>query len=147
MHIGKDCIGVGCGALIINDKEEVLLLKRGKSSKNEIGVWSKVGGAVEFGDTVEETLIKEAKEEIDCDIEIIQFINYTNHIIKKEGQHWVSFNFVAKIIHGTPKIMEPTKCSEMAWFPLDALPENSSYETVIEPVQIYTAHSWLHSLE
>ena len=78
MIVGTDCIGVGCGALIINDKNEVLLLKRGKKSKNEVGVWSKVGGTVEFGDTIEDTVVKEAKEEIDCDIEIINPSYFSN---------------------------------------------------------------------
>jgi 8-oxo-dGTP diphosphatase len=137
MIVGTDCIGVGCGALIINDKNEVLLLKRGKKSKNEVGVWSKVGGTVEFGDTIEDTVVKEAKEEIDCDIEIIQLINHINHIIPEEKQHWVSFNFLAKIVSGVPKIMEPEKCEEIKWFHIDNLPENSSFDTVIEPVRLY----------
>ncbi|MBT3817360.1 MAG: NUDIX domain-containing protein [Candidatus Magasanikbacteria bacterium] len=137
MIIGTDCIGVGCGALILNDKEEILLLKRGKASKNQVGVWSKIGGSVEFGDTVEETLLKEAKEEIDCDIELLQFINYADHLLPEEKQHWVSFNYLAKIISGTPKIMEPEKCSDMQWFHIDDLPENACHYAVIKPVELY----------
>jgi hypothetical protein len=39
MKIGEDYIGVGGGILIFNQKEEILLLKRGIKSKNEVGLW------------------------------------------------------------------------------------------------------------
>jgi len=136
MKAGTDYIGVGCGGLAINEKDEVLLLKRGKNSKNEVGMWSKFGGQVEFGQTVEETLKKEAMEEIGCEIEILELINYVNHIIPEEKQHWVSFNFLVKII-GEPKNMEPHKCDEMGWFHIDNLPKNTSPKLILEPLEIY----------
>jgi len=133
---GADYIGVGCGALIINDKNETLLAKRGLKSKNEVGVWSKPGGAVEFGEKVEDAVIREIKEELDVDIELVRLLGFTNHIIKEEGQHWVTFNYLARIIGGGPRIMEPEKISEIKWFNVNNLPDNTTQNT-IESVQSY----------
>ncbi len=64
MTPGKDYIGVGCGALIINDKNQTLLIKRGNKSRNEAGFWGKPGGAVKFGEKVEDAVKREIKEEL-----------------------------------------------------------------------------------
>ena len=136
MKSGVDCIGVGCGALIINDKNEALLVKRGVKSKNEVGVWSKPGGAVEFGEKVEDAVKREIKEELGVGIELSKFLGFTNHIIKSENQHWVTFNYLAKIIEGEPKIMEPEKIAEIKWFNLKNLPEKLS-QTTSEPIKDY----------
>jgi len=136
MKSGVDCIGVGCGALIINDKNEALLVKRGVKSKNEVGVWSKPGGTVEFGEKVEDAVKREIKEELGVDIKLSKFLGFTNHIIKSENQHWVTFNYLAKIIEGEPKIMEPEKIAEIKWFNLRNLPEKLS-QTTSEPIKDY----------
>jgi len=56
MQKGKDYIGVGGGCLILNDKNEVLLIRRAGEVRNEAGYWSKPGGGVKFGETAEEAM-------------------------------------------------------------------------------------------
>lgn len=136
MKAGVDYIGVGCGALIINDQGEVLLQKRGQTSKNEAGFWSKPGGAVEYRERVEDAVIREIKEELGIDIELVKLMGFTNHIIEAENQHWISFNFLAKIVNGTPQNLEPGKIEEIGWFKLNELPEKLS-KTTSEPIQQY----------
>jgi len=136
MKPGVTYIGVGCGALIINNKNETLLVKRGLKSKNEVGVWSKPGGAVEFGEKVEDAVIREIKEELGIEIELIKFLGFTNQIIKEENQHWVTFNYLAKIINGEPQILELEKTAEIKWFNLNDLPPNTTQNTV-DSVQAY----------
>ena len=111
-------------------------MKRGVKSKNEVGVWSKPGGAVEFGEKVEDAVKREIKEELGVGIELSKFLGFTNHIIKLENQHWVTFNYLAKIIEGEPKIMEPEKIAEIKWFNLKNLPEKLS-QTTSEPIKDY----------
>lgn len=133
---GIDYIGVGCGALIINDKNETLLIKRGNKSKNEVGFWGKPGGAVEFGEKVEDAVKREIKEELNIDIELTKFLGFTDHIIKSENQHWVTFNYAAKIIKGMPQNMEPKKTEKIGWFSFDNLPEKLN-QPAIESIQEY----------
>jgi 8-oxo-dGTP diphosphatase len=126
---GKDYIGVGGGVLILNEKNETLLLKRGKKSKNEVGYWNKPGGAVDYGETLIDAMKREVKEEIGVDVKIFGYLLHSDHIIKKDKQHWVGFNLLGKIKTGTPKIMEPDKHDDMKWFHLRTLPKNLSQPT------------------
>jgi mutator protein MutT len=126
---GRDHIGVGGGVLILNNKNETLLLKRGKNSKNEIGYWNKPGGAVDYGETLMAAMKREVKEEVGVDVNIFGYLLHSDHILKKEKQHWVGFNLLGKVKKGTPKIMEPEKHDEMAWFNLHKLPKKLSQPT------------------
>ncbi len=136
MKPGKDYIGVGCGALIINNKNETLLTKRTPKSRNQAGLWSKPGGMVEFNESVEDALIREVKEELGVDIELIRPLGFTNHILNSEDQHWVAIHYLAKIIKGEPCIMEPDKIEEIKWFNFNNLPDNIT-QTTKDPIRDY----------
>ncbi len=142
MKKGKDYIGVGGGCLILNDKKEVLLIRRAGEVRNEAGWWSKPGGGVKFGETAEKAMIREMKEELDIEVEIVGCLPHTDHIIKTEigsndiDQHWVALNFIAKIKSGQPRNMEPHKCDKIGWFAMDNLPEKIT-QTTAEPIKNY----------
>lgn len=127
MKQGKDYIGVGCGAFILNEKGELLLQRRNKSP--EKGCWCIPGGKVELFETFEEAVKRETKEETGVEIKVIDELGICDHIIKEEEQHWVSPSFVCQITKGEPKIMEPTKHTDMKWFSLERLPENITITT------------------
>jgi ADP-ribose pyrophosphatase len=129
MNIGYDYIGVGCGALIINENKETLLVKRTTKTRNEAGFWSKPGGGVEFGERVENAVKREIKEELGVDIEIIKFLGFTDSIMENDKQHWISFNYLAKIKGGELENLEPEKHEEIKWFGIDSLPDNVNQYT------------------
>ena len=60
---GRDYIGVGVGAMVRNDAGEMLLGLRSSNSRNDAGNWTAPGGCVEFGETLENAVIRETKEE------------------------------------------------------------------------------------
>ena len=122
MKAGIDYIGLGVGVFIFNEKDELLLMKRGAKSKNEVGAWSVPGGTVDFGETLKQTAIREVKEELDVAIEILEQLPAYEVLLPEESQHWVTNIFKAKIIGGVPKIQEPEKCEALEWFSLNALP-------------------------
>lgn len=136
MKPGKDYIGVGCGALIVNSKNETLLIKRTSKSQNEAGFWSKPGGTVEFNEKVEDAIKREIKEELGVNIELTKPLGFTNHILNSENQHWVAIHYLAKIINGEPHIMEPDKIEEIKWFNFDHLPNNLT-QTTRDPIRDY----------
>ncbi len=139
---GRDYIGVGGGIFIFNKKGEVLLGKRGKNVKNEAGWWSKPGGTVKFGEKAIDAMKREIKEELDIKVDIWGYLPHTDHIIKKEGQHWVAFNFLADLKSGQPKIMEPQKCGQIKWFNIKHLPKKLT-RTTAEPVKDYLAGRYI----
>ncbi|MCG2616704.1 NUDIX domain-containing protein [Terrimonas sp. NA20] len=56
-------------AAIFNNKGEVLLQRR-----KDVDQWCVISGHVEFGETVEQAILREIKEETDTDAQITRFI-------------------------------------------------------------------------
>ena len=128
MKIGKDYIGVGCGALIIDESgEKTFLLKRSNNSKNGRGEWNRPGGTVEFGEKLEEAVKREIREEVGVEIKILKPLGYTDHLA--ENEHWISFGFLARVESGVPKNMEPDKHDEVGWYNFNQLPNNLAQPT------------------
>lgn len=120
--------GVGTGGILINADAEVLLLKRVKPP--EAGCWSIPGGAIEFGETAEEAVVREFHEETGLTCEIVDFIGYYDYILQKERLHWISLFFVVSSCSCMrPENKESDKHSGMQWFPLHALPKDITGNT------------------
>lgn len=133
MKQGIDYIGVAVGALMINDKGEIFITKRSQNCKNEKGFWEIPGGSVEFGETLEDAVKREVKEEYGVEVEIVKQWPAVNHLIPNELQHWVPTLFTVQIKPGqTPRIMEPTKCDAIGWFSINNLPSPLSIVTKID---------------
>lgn len=133
MKQGVDYIGVAVGAMMFNDKGELFITKRSQNCKNERGHWEIPGGSVQFGETLEDAVKREVKEEYGVDVEIIKQYPASDHIIPADKQHWAPTTFIVQIKSGqTPTIMEPDKCDAIGWFPLNTLPTPLSIITRID---------------
>lgn len=124
MKKGVDFIGVGTGAIIFNKAGEVFVAQRGPRARNETGKWDFPGGAVEYGETCENALVRELKEEFEIDVEVIELLEVVNHILPEEQQHWVSPSFIAKHVGGIPRITEPEKCIGFKWIKITEIDPN-----------------------
>jgi ADP-ribose pyrophosphatase len=127
MKIGKDYIGVGVGAFILNENNELLLHKRAVPA--EEGHWCIPGGRLEMFEMLEHAVIREVKEETDLDIEVVKLMGICDHIIKEENAHWGAASYLCKVKSGEAKIMEPDKASDMKWFDLNELPDKLTITT------------------
>jgi len=142
MKRGVDYIGFGCGALVVNDKNQVLLMHRtGKSQGGMGGLWSQPGGTVELGEKVKDTIKREIKEELDIDIDLFGDGVFCEDIRTEDGikKHWVTYSYFGKIISGELKNTEPEKCDRLEWFDLDKIPQNTVEYTIktIEALKKY----------
>lgn len=129
MRRGVDYIGVGVGAIIVDEDGRLFLAQRGPRAGNERGKWEFPGGSVEFGETLAEALAREIREEYDILIEVGDLLTVTDHILPDERQHWVSPSYICRLSEGEPRIVEPDKCSAIGWFGLDEMPEPLSQVT------------------
>ena len=130
---GVHYVGVGVGILIINKGDEVLLIKRHKQHgrfegdvHSFAGLWDRPGGEVEFGESVEQAAIREAREEIGADIGDIEMINYSEKLPDNiDKKHWVNIVVVARIVNGEPYNAEPDKHDDVQWFHYTKIPEST----------------------
>ncbi len=123
MKRGIDFIGVGVGAIIVDNQGRLFLARRGPKAKNERGLWEFPGGSVEFGERLRDALRREMQEEYGVVIEVGELLDVVDHILPEEGQHWVSPTYLCRIVSGEPRIIEPEKCTQIGWFPPDQAPE------------------------
>jgi len=124
MKRGVDYIGVGVGAILVDDQGRLFLARRGPRAKNERGLWEFPGGSVEFGEKLAQALAREMREEYGVEIAVGELLDVVDHILPDEGQHWVSPTFICTIAAGAPSIREPEKCTEIGWFYPDEMPDD-----------------------
>ncbi len=126
MKNGTDCIGVGVGAVIVDGGGKLFLARRGPGARNERGAWEFPGGAVAYGEKLKDALKREIREEYGIEITVGELLDVVDHLLPEENQHWVSPTYLCRIRSGTPRILEPGKCTRIGWFAPDDLPENLS---------------------
>jgi 8-oxo-dGTP pyrophosphatase MutT (NUDIX family) len=92
------------------------------------GLWAAgAAGHVELGETAAEAGVREAQEELGIGIHstdlspiaVMQRTDGTDDPIEQR----VDWFFTCDAWQGEPRILEPRKCAELAWFDLDALPD------------------------
>jgi 8-oxo-dGTP diphosphatase len=93
---------VGVGAIVL-DRGRVLLVKRAHEPLQ--GEWSVPGGAVDIGETLEEAIRREVREETCLDIEVGPIVDVLDRIrYDPEGRvkfHFVLVDFVCRPVGGT----------------------------------------------
>lgn len=102
-------------AIIINENMEILIAKR-KKEKSQGGLWEFPGGKVEKGETLEECLVRELKEEMEIDIEISEYFGENIYYYEKANIRLIAFK--AKILGGNIKLIDH---DEYAWAEINSL--------------------------
>lgn len=123
----KERFKIKCAVVLIltkmeNGKEYVLLLKRQNTGILDGKYDISCCGHLEKGETLKEAIVRETKEEIGI-IVSKDNLHYSSTIhCDFEGDEYLLVAFYTNQYEGTPKIMEPDKSSELAWFPIHELP-------------------------
>lgn len=125
MKKGEDYTGIAIVYFCHDGKGGVLLNKRSDNCRDEQGKWDIGGGGLDFGDTVENTLKKEIKEEYCTDVLSYQFLGYRDVHRENNGKksHWIALDFKVLVDSSKVKNGEPHKFDSVEWFKLDNLPE------------------------
>jgi len=113
-------------SLIINKEEKILLVKRDRKwHKESHGKWEFPGGKINFGETPEETCIREAKEESGINIKIDYLIPkiYTGGWVYPDREtQQIIICYKCTPISGEISI-EDHGVSDVRWFKLNEISE------------------------
>jgi 8-oxo-dGTP pyrophosphatase MutT (NUDIX family) len=108
--------------LLLLDTEGHVLFGRRRNTGFEDGAWHVPAGHLEAGESVVQALIREAKEEVGVTI-APEDVGFAHIMHSSSNGGRAAFFFAVRRWDGTPENREPGKCSELAWFSLDALPD------------------------
>ena len=90
-------------AALIWEQDKFLICQR-PANKARALLWEFVGGKVEKGETKEQALIRECKEELDITINVLDAFMEVTHTYPDITVHLTLFN--ASIAFGKPKMLE-----------------------------------------
>ena len=124
MQKGVDFVGISVVYFCHDGKGNFVMAKRSKNCRDEQGRWDIGAGGLEYGDTAEETLRKEIKEEYCADVLSFEFMGYRDVRREQNGQatYWLALDFKVLVNPDQVKIGEPHKFDEIKWFRLADMP-------------------------
>jgi 8-oxo-dGTP diphosphatase len=100
-------------ALIKDDAGNILIVK---NTKGNSSYWGPPGGAVEEGETLEQAVIREVKEETGFSIIISGLSSVREMFFADAGNHALIVTFFAKIVDGEININDPDNdITEVKW--------------------------------
>ena len=107
---------VSAAAIVINDKNELLLIKGPRRG------WEMPGGQVEVGESLSDAAIRETKEESGIDIEIIKFCG----IFQNVGNSICNTLFLAKPVGG--ELIQTPESLDSGFFPIEEALEKVTWK-------------------
>jgi len=110
-----------CGCIIINDKNEVLLIH------HNAGHWDFPKGHMEDGETEVQTAIREVKEETNIDVEVKEEYRYSTKYSPKEDVIKEVIYFLARNISDN-KQAQLEEVSEVKWFGMEEAIDKITYD-------------------
>jgi mutator protein MutT len=109
---------VGVGAIIL-DGDKILLEKR-KNAPGK-GKWSVPGGLVELGESTDQAVIREVKEETGLDVYEPRLVDIVDHIsLDEKGTvkyHFVIVDYLVTVKEGKPKAASDAEA--LKWVPFN----------------------------
>lgn len=115
---------IGVGAVIICNGKILLEKRKGEPGR---GKWTIPGGLVELGESAEQTVIREVREETNLEVEKPELIDVVNNVIVDENDeikyHFVIVDYFVKLKGGTIKAADDA--AELKWVPF---PEVEKYD-------------------
>ncbi len=121
---GVDFIGVTVCFVVHDGKGNILLQKRSKNTRDEQGKWDIGGGAVEFGETMDQAVVREVEEELCVKPKKVEFMRAFEAHRDNNGTptHWIALSHAVEVDPARVKIGEPDRIDEIGWFSSANLP-------------------------
>ena len=131
-----DNIRVGLGLVLIQNGK--VLLSQRKSNDNGFGEYGGPGGALQPGESLKASILRELIEECGADIKLdslrtVCTISYRND---QSTTHWIGVGFCAEYVSGNISNSEPDKHTGWAWYDLASLP-NPLYWPMAKYIEAY----------
>ncbi len=124
MTKGYDYPGVSIVFLCHDGNGNFLMAKRSENCRDEHGRWDPGAGALEFGERVEEALIREVCEEYGVKPLRAEFLGMRDVHRVHQGYptHWIALDYLVVVRRDDVRNAEPHKHDEIGWFQFGNFP-------------------------
>jgi 8-oxo-dGTP pyrophosphatase MutT (NUDIX family)/acyl-CoA thioesterase FadM len=113
---------VSCVFVCHDGHGRVLLARRSAGARDEPGAWDAGAGALEHGESFEEAVAREVREEYRTEVRKLETLGVRN-VLRGPDSHWVAIVFAVEVDPDSVEIGEPHKFDRLGWFSPDAPPE------------------------
>jgi 8-oxo-dGTP diphosphatase len=111
--------------IVITRKDGSIVLIRRRNPPFQ-GEWAIPGGFVEYGETVEQAAVREAKEETGLDVELVRIVGVYSDPNRDPRGHTVSICFLAGEVGG--ELKADTDAKEARSFASSSLPAKLAFD-------------------
>ncbi|MFI5616587.1 NUDIX domain-containing protein [Streptomyces sp. NPDC051567] len=113
---------VSCVFVCHDGAGHVLLARRSAGARDEPGTWDTGAGALEHGESFEEAVAREVREEYGVDPLSVEVIGVRNVLRGTPVSHWVAVVFAVLVDPARVVLGEPHKFDALDWFTPDRPP-------------------------
>ncbi len=124
--------GLSIDAVIVKDGQ-VLLVKRGQDP--EKGLWGTPGGFVDWDETVEDTVVREVKEETSLDVKNLKLVG----VFSSPKRHPKQVINLVYLVEAVGDLKHSDDAIDVKWFDLNKLPDRLAFDhkqNIIEALKL-----------
>jgi NADH pyrophosphatase NudC (nudix superfamily) len=115
----KPCVAV----LILNEAGQVLLARCGVEPRK--GMWDTPGGFIEAGESAEDAVVRECREETALVVRVADFLGSLPDAYGPGGVPVLNLCFLARVVSGS--LTPQSDVAELRWFGREELPQEMAF--------------------
>jgi 8-oxo-dGTP diphosphatase len=124
-------------AVIQNENGDILLAKRNEPElEHAHGKWEFVGGGIEFGESPEEALKREVKEEAGIEVEVVKVLPKIFSEMLNEQTQVIILSYECRITGGELKAGLDQEIAELKFVPLVEVKNYNSFNNIQKTVDL-----------
>lgn len=123
---------VGVGAVVV-ENGRVLLVRRGQEPLK--GKWSLPGGMLELGESLQEGVVREVREETGLSVEPVELVELLDRVHREDGRvryHYVIADYLCRVVGGSLKAA--SDADAVRW--VERAEWNSHSALMLDPVTV-----------
>jgi 8-oxo-dGTP diphosphatase len=109
---------------VIVEKGKILLIKRGRPPYEDF--WALPGGFVEYGEIVEDAVVREVKEETGLTCDVVRLTGVYSAPDRDPRGHTISVAYLMKVKKGD--VLPGDDAAGASWFSIQELPERIAFD-------------------
>lgn len=121
-----------CVAILIIKEKNILLARRGIEPAK--GQWDIPGGFADVGESIEETVIREALEETTLQVQVKEYLGSVPDFYGPRQTPTMNLCFLVEVLEGEPKPRDDVEA--LVWFSIEKLPKKMAFAHQEQVIQL-----------